>query len=157
ERQALDHPLSHQHAVEGIVVMEWEVCDRLSMAKPDRQAGEPAGRHPGLDALRQVQPAEPALDRRLPGGYHADGEDLRAGNCPSCIMTQFRIVGTPPDEDVGVEQKPHQALPPNPSKISCGNGSSKSSAINTRPSQPPGRRRTASPTGTSFAFGRPLL
>src|SRR5712691_3222134 len=109
-----------------------------------------------IEIVRRGQLAERGLDRQFPGGGRADRDirfgpgDGRAGG-----LAERGIVGQPPEQRVGVEEQPHGCSPLKAAATS-GGSSSKSGAMVTRPSQPPGVRGAWDSTyGTSLATGVP--
>src|SRR6266536_862947 len=157
ECEALVLRLRHQHTVERIVMVTRQRTGDGGVLELDRQPPDPALVERSQQVLRRLQLSERPLDRDLPRTRGA-GEHLGlVRDQEPRLLRQRRIVGQPPQQDVGVEQKPHDPSPRNAAAIPDGS-SSKSSWMTTRPRQRPGSRgMTARGIGPSRAIGRPAL
>src|SRR5690554_5304423 len=143
--QLFDPCLCHQHAVKGIPVNPGQLTEFFGVGGFEGQQAK-AAHQSGIMSIRWgLELAERSLD-----GYFRDG-DARHENevCAICYeaamrFREARIVSEPPQQNVGVEQKPHGDSPYQ-SRSSSFVKSSKSAEIRTWPSQTPGTR---SPEGT---------
>src|SRR6266540_3088496 len=79
----------------------------------DREPRDPAGVEHLQQILRCLQLPQRALDRDLPRAGGADEHLGLVGDQVPGLLRQRWIVGEPPQQDVGVEQQPHDPSPRN--------------------------------------------
>src|SRR5262245_31037274 len=130
------------------------------MGKGDLELGEVAILDRLLEGARKPKFAQGTLDHRFPRRRRAHEHHFGPSNLPLRRPIEPARIRPPPQESVGVEQKSHGSdlSSVNERRISAGSGASKSGAIHTRFSQPPGRRtRSFVASGTNRAFGTPAL
>ena len=141
--QALELRLGDQHAVEGIAVMPWQRTGRKTVLDGDRERSKSRYLESAAEVAGNGDLSLLELDRRLPGTDCTD-ENLvirildgsSRGGAESSGLTER------PDHRVRVEEKPQNSSSSAPSKsaMSSSSVSSKSSAIQTFPSQQPSLR-----------------
>src|SRR3712207_4563548 len=121
----------------------------------DSIPGQLLGQEP-LQIPRHLQLSETSLDGYLPAARRTK-EQLVAtvGDDLAHPIRHLRFIKNPPQEGMGVKQRPHRSKD---SKTSSGSGASKSSLSTACPTALPGRRRFGrSSTETSRATGFPAL
>src|SRR5438128_1027672 len=110
------------------------------------------------ERLGDREASECDLDRGLPCRRGTDEHDRGGRDRLAYGLPDARIVGSPPEKHVRIEEQRAHELAPNAASRSAGSGASKSSAIRTDPSQPPGSRGVAcSRSGTRRASGTPFF
>src|SRR5450759_1915038 len=160
ENEVLDLSLCDENPVERVPVMVGQRRDVQRVPKVNRQDLKAVDRHlfghEVFEVLRQPQPSDPRLDRKLPSARDTQ-EDLvpLSRDQLSRLRREPRIVADPPEERMRVEQQPHD---PKKRRSLAGRGASKFPFIVNRPRALPGSRRAVrSENGTRRATGRPAF
>ena len=160
ENEVFDLSLRDENPVERVAVMVGQRRDVQRVPEVNRQDLKAVDRHvfghEVFEVLRQPQPSDPRLDRKLPGARDTQ-EDLvpLSRDQLSRLRRKPRIVADPPEERVRVEQQPHD---PKKRRSLAGSGASKFPFIVNRPRALPGSRRAVrSENGTRRATGRPAF
>src|SRR5450830_1936481 len=160
ENEVLDLSLCDENPVERVPVMVGQRRDVQRVPEVNRQDLKAVDRHvfghEVLEVLRQPQPSNPRLDRKLPSACDTQ-EDLvpLSRDQLSRLRREPRIVADPPEERMRVEQQPHD---PKKRRSLAGRGASKFPFIVNRPRALPGSRRAVrSENGTRRATGRPAF
>lgn len=135
--------LSDQQAVEGVLVGDVHLTSALRVVDADRQFAEALFGNDRLEILRQHRRAGQLADPEFGGDLHRRGgadNDLVGliGDGIAGAAAESFVTRQPPDQRVGIEQKPQAR--PHPSSSSSGSGSSNRASTEIFPLSAPKRR-----------------
>src|SRR5512132_2977305 len=160
KRKRLDKALRNQQTVERISMNRWKPCHSRRVHCSYRQL-EKAHLGQSGQQLREIDPkifaSERALDRDFPNARRAVIHLVVVVFQKLTRFTRQPLAARcRPEQQVGVEQKPHRFRPSKARIMESGNGALKSSGILNLPSSSPRRRWPRDAVnGTSLAAGLP--
>ena len=123
EGQPLDLGLRREHSVERVLVVRREFTRDPGVEAADWEFAKAIRRQIEDRVERRMQLPDLGLDDDFPKDRRADEDGVRSGNGPPGASGEPAVALLPPQQRVGVEEKPQSTSPLNADTTSAGRGS----------------------------------